>query len=90
MNNILGIILVFSGLAFDLLNIFFAWKSAKTGKHKSGIILIPIILYVSGIRLIDIDTLYFRKFILISLGVGVHFLCYFILPGLFSRFFSRS
>ncbi len=90
MHETLGILFFAVGLLLDGINLVWGFQSARGKPFKSGIILIPLFLYVGG-GLLLCSHRGPRFLILVVLGMTVlHALCYQILPWLFDLLFRRN
>lgn len=90
MTTVLGILTFASGLILDGLNIVWGFQSARGRAFRSGIILIPLILYVFGGIVLWHDK--GLRFIIVFVVAMLlfHASCYQILPWFFDLLFERK
>lgn len=85
MTTTIACLLVGLGLVLDALNVIWSYRSARKNEFKSGIILIPVILYVAGVLLIVPWTPVWMPIMWVFIVTVFHIICYTILPALFDR-----
>ena len=91
MFELLGLLIIAIGALLDLLNIWWGFESATKPYFKSGIILVPFVLYVLGSLLAyEYVSGVFTFFGFLGAAFVVHLSCNQLLPYLFDRLLSGS
>ncbi len=81
---VLGILLGAIGLFLDGCSIVWAYQTARTGIEKSGLAVVPFLLYLVGILLIFWGDLAIIIVATIIAGV-LHLSCWQLIPSVFDR-----
>jgi len=87
---VLGFVLFALGLILDSLNIAWGFQSARGKAFRSGIILIPLILYALGSLALWHERGIRFIMVIIVVMLVVHALCYQLLPWVFDLLFQRK
>lgn len=81
-----SIVLISVGILMDIFNVVSGYMTVRRHRHISGIMLVPVVFYWVGFIL---DYSMSNKIFWGVFFAGVHFLCYFIVPRMFDKYFSR-
>ncbi len=84
--NIAGVGLLMIGLALDLLNLW--WASippTKGNQHKSGLFIVPAVLYAGGVFALRVEVSAIARFGFVAAGIFFHGFCYLVAGWVFDK-----
>ena len=87
--DILSITFIVLGLILDSLNLRWGYLSACGKDYKSGMIIIPAVLYIIGILILMRNVSWWQILALSFLAIIFHALCCQIVPIFFDKLYAR-
>ena len=88
--NGVGVLALFVGAWLDFLTVYWGFQSARKIEYKSGIFLVPMIMYVVFAFSVDFEFVVNNGMTILIAMVAFHFFVYFLLSWFFDRYFEAS
>lgn len=86
--DVLGAALVLLGLLMDAINVWWGYRTARGPDRRSGLALVPALLYVAGVLVADLGVSPGAKIGAAAGAVILHVACYQLIPAVFYRVFA--
>lgn len=87
--NTVGVLLLCAGLFLDWLNVRWGYTSAKGEQFKSGVLIVPAILYIVGVLVLMRGFTLSHRLGICVFSVVLHGLCSQILLWVFDKLFYK-